>query len=282
MAAPYSEMDPETLEREYSPSTCVPSEDPYLAAYATRTAHAREALGVQEYTYGSGADDLVDFYPAPSPISALLIFIHGGYWQALGRADSGFMAEDLAGHGIATAVPEYTLCPHATLMEIVQQTRRAVRFVCNQAPSWGIDARRILLAGHSAGAHLAAMCLLDPITAAGVQGAVLVSGVYDLEPLVYTTTNDAVGLSIDEARRLSPLRLIGPGLRPIATFVGRNEPSEFHRQSTEFAAAWAGSGTRNSAEACVIVNDRNHFDLPMDLGASNTVVGHACLTALGA
>ena len=282
MAAPYSEMDPVALERDYSPSMCVPSVDPYLAAYATKTTRARVTLGVREYAYGVDGDEVVDFYPVSTPGAGLLVFIHGGYWQELGRADSGFMALDLAAQGVATAVPEYTLCPAATLMEIVQQTRRAVRFVCSQAAAWRVDSQRIWLAGHSAGAHLAAMCLLDPVTAAGLEGAILIGGVYDLEPLVYTSVNDVVGMSIDDARRLSPSRLVGPGLKPIITMVGRNEPAAFHRQSAEFAAAWAGPGALNDARPSVIVNGRNHFDLPMDLGKPDTVLGHACLTALGA
>ncbi len=279
MRAPYSEMDPETLEREYSPSSCVTSTEPYFVAYRERTTQARESNIYREVSYGTVADDRIDLYQPHDANGSVLIYIHGGYWQMLGREESGFMALDLAASGVTTAVVEYTLCPTATLMQIVQQTRRAVRYIAANATSWRLNPKRVWLAGHSAGAHLAAMCLLDPTTAACVGGAFALGGVFELEPLVYTSVNDAVRLSVDDARRLSPSKLVGPGLKELAVFIGRNETAEFHRQSQEVAASWARND--NAAKPCCVVEDRNHFDLPFDLGDRSTELGQAVFNALG-
>lgn len=273
MSAPHEFFESAELELEYSPSSCVPSLDAYLTQYAELTRQARALLAPTEHAYGRRPDELIELYrPAaatePAPV---LIYIHGGYWQQLGREDSGFMAPGLAAQGIATAVIEYTLCPLTQLIGIVQQCRRAVHWVHSNAAGNGLDPNRITIAGSSAGAHLVAMCLLDPSTAATVRGGIALSGIYDLEPLVRTTVNDAVHLTLDEARRLSPQRLVRPGSPHVMVAVGRNETSEFHRQSSEFADAWRHAN--NACDGSAIIENRNHFDLPLDLADPTTVVG---------
>ncbi|EFC86191.1 hypothetical protein FrEUN1fDRAFT_0628 [Parafrankia sp. EUN1f] len=80
------------------------------------------------------------------------------------------------------------------------------------AAELGVDPGQIFLAGASAGAHLAAMCLVDdwlPITLrvrGVIRGACLVSGVYELETLRHSYLGEAFGLTAAEAVRNSPLR----------------------------------------------------------------------------
>jgi arylformamidase len=278
----------ERLEREYSPSSVLDSIEPFVRAYRHESLEALRRLPVRrDVRYGPGSDDRLDLAPA-GPDAPLLVFFHGGYWQELGKADSLFPAPGLVADGIAYAAVEYTLAPRAGLDQIVDQARRSVAFLAGNAPALGFDGRRIHLGGHSAGAQLAAMAMLtDWERVAGlapgfVAGGVLVSGVYDLEPLLGTYINEALGLDVAAARRNSPLLLCGagaggvagrrPALAPAIVSWGEIEPSEFGRQGRDFATAWAAAGGLVDE---LEVRGRNHFDILFDLAQPTTELGVA-------
>lgn len=302
----------ERLEREYSPSSLLPSIDPYLRDCADRSRDALErfrSVVRRDLRYGDGPDEVLDLFPAGDP-GPLQVFFHGGYWQELGKADSLFPAPGFLANGVAFAAVEYTLAPRASVARIVDQARRSVAWLAGNGRGLGFDPDRIFVSGHSAGAHLAAMVMLtDWETTFGlppdtVRGGVLVSGVYDLEPLVGTYINDALGLDAAAARAVSPLRVMPRGeaalpplpfvdarlpvplprapaaARPIPAVVawGADETAEFRRQGLEFAAAWAAVGHPVDAFE---VPYRNHFDLPLDLGDPGTQLGAAAYRQLG-
>ncbi|MGB8803016.1 MAG: alpha/beta hydrolase, partial [Candidatus Acidiferrales bacterium] len=182
--------------------------------------------------------------------------------------------------GIAYAAIDYTLAPQASVGFIVEQCRRAIASLHRQASALGFDARRIYVSGNSAGAHLAAMLLVAGWQAAYglgddvVAGAVLLSGIYDLEPLMGTYIDAALHLTGEDVAALSPMRL-KPG-RPVRTIVawGDNETAEFKRQSRAFAA------TLVSAEFSVSefeLAGTNHFDIVFGLAHRGSVLGDATL-----
>lgn len=111
--------------------------------------------------YGDKAANTLDlFHTGASSAVPLVIFIHGGYWQALSKQDSAFPASGFLDQGIAYAALDYTLAPNATLDDIVAECVGAVTFLFENATALGIDPKRISLCGSSAGAHLAAMVCL--------------------------------------------------------------------------------------------------------------------------
>lgn len=118
--------------------------------------------------------------------------IHGGYWRMLSRHDTAFMAAPLAEAGIATVTVDYTLAPDATIEDMVRQVRACVAWVHQQGPAHGLDPTRIVVVGSSAGAHLAAMTALRGwqheagVPEDAVAAAMLISGLFDLRPLVRT------------------------------------------------------------------------------------------------
>lgn len=255
----------ERLEREYSPSSRVAAIGPLIDAYRTRSAAASAALAHLRVDHGGDTSSLV--FPAGDGVP-LVVFLHGGYWQELSAADSTFGAADCVPRGIAWAAVDYTLAPRASLARIVDQCRRAVRDLCTRAAEFGCDPRRVWLAGSSAGAHLAAMAMLDPAlppSGARPAGAVLLSGVYDLRPLVTTYVNDALGLDEPRAWALSPLADAPRRVAPALVAWGEHETASFVAQSRRFAHA-AGAATLEAA-------GRNHFDLVFDLGDVSTPLG---------
>ena len=159
------------------------------------------------------------------------------------------MARGLNAHGIAVAIPGYDLCPQVRVGDIIEEMRTACRRLADRGP--------IVVAGHSAGAHLAA-CLLA--TDWGPQGLVpaayALSGLFDLEPLRATYVNEALGMSEAEARRLSPLFWPPPAGRVLDAVVGEVESGEYHRQSRAIVERWGAAGVRTRFEA---VPGANHF-----------------------
>ena len=275
------------LEREYSPSSCIGGNyQPFIAAYKTQSRAAflkcREMGGSwTELRYGPKPAQRMDLcLPAakaePNAIPGLLIFIHGGYWQELSAADSLFAASGCIQRGLAFAAIDYSLAPHASVAQIVDECRAALRCLVGQADVLGFDPQNIVVAGSSAGAHLAAMVAwpgwhsVDGGAPVRIRAAVLVSGIFDLEPLVGTSINDALGLDVGAALSVSPMRLPLAGFPRALVVWGAVETDEFKRQSREFASLLKAAGTRcETAE----ISERNHFDVILDLADASTRLG---------
>jgi arylformamidase len=271
-------------EREYSPSSCLAAIEPFLDAYVARSRDAETRFRCQKnLLWGERPDEIFDYFPAAFAHAPLLVYFHGGYWQEHSKDESLFAAPDCVGNGIAFAAIDYTLAPRASVGFIVEQCRRAIASLHQQAAALGFDARRIYVAGNSAGAHLAAMLLVAGWqTAYGladdvVAGAVLLSGIYDLEPLVGTYIDAALHLTDEDVAALSPLRLKAG--RPVRTVVawGDNETAEFKRQSRAFAAALMESGFPVSAFELA---GTNHFDIVFGLANRGSVLGEATLALI--
>lgn len=265
----YRGMNRAALDRAYSPSSMVPNIDPYLARYSAETAAARAAFGPARHhthAYGPAPREQLDLYHPAASAPPLLVFIHGGYWQQLDRSDAGFPAPALAAAGIAYAAIGYTLAPQARLDTIVDEVRSALAWLWINHTHLGIDRRRIAIAGHSAGAHLAAMLLATDWTARGLPdlnlaGAILIGGVYDLEPIRLTYVNDALGLDPAAVARNSPLFMTPKTQCPLVVTWAERDTEEFKRQSRALAAHWAAPGR----EVTMFEQpDRNHFDCLFD------------------
>ena len=287
----WHQLSAEALEREYSPSSCIGGNYlPFVMAYQTRSAEARTQCSEQGATwqriqYGSTPEQRLELClpppgKAPSAKPGLLIFIHGGYWQELSADDSLFAATGCVQHGLAFAALNYTLAPDASVPDIVAECRLAVAWLQAHANELGFDPARIVVAGSSAGAHLAAMVALPRDTGpvpAPIHAAVLVSGIYALEPLIGTSVNVALGLNAATARQVSPALQPLRGFPQALVCWGANETAEFKRQSRGFAADLAAQGT-----PCEVfeVEGRNHFDVIMDLADTHAVLGRKSLALL--
>lgn len=264
------------FEAEFDNRARVPDSAECIAAWARDAAAFRQAWPRTELDlpYGDGEREKLDlFLPESGQDAPLALFIHGGYWQALGRSWVSHCARGLAMAGVAVAVPSYDLCPHVSLARIVEQMRLAAGFLHART-------RRPMLAiGHSAGGHLAAMLMatdwrardaaLPPLL---VPASLPISGVFELEPLRGTRIGSALGLSAAEAHALSPLFMPSPG-GALHCIVGAEESGEFLRQSRDFAAHW--QGTFEATEG------HNHFSVlaPLTNPASGLVARARAMAA---
>jgi arylformamidase len=193
----------------------------------------------------------------------LVLYIHGGYWRALTRAQSAFAAPMLAARGIACAVPDYRLAPAVGITEIIADCRRALAHLWHHAADLGIDRTRITVTGSSAGGHLAA-AVAQPgwqaslgLPAQPLRGCLPVSGLFELAPLAACHVQDWMHFTDAELAQ-SPLRHPPQGLRgALALADGAGEAEGFHRQTDAFAAATGWPVHR--------IAGRNHFDVILDL-----------------
>lgn len=274
----YSSFDQVTLDREYSPSSCVDDIDVYIFEYLRGSRKAREAAieqgsGLFDLAYGTSGDEILDlFLPDAAGPAPLQIYIHGGYWQALSKDESSFAAPLFQQHGSFFAALNYALAPAVGLTEIVTQNRRAIAWLYQQAGQWGIDRDRMYVSGSSAGAHLAMMMLLTDWTQYGlpknaIKGICAVSGIYDLEPIRLSYVNEALEMDAGEAAANSPMEQTVRNQCPIILAYGDNETSEFKRQTDEYRELLLAT---NKTVSFNEIKDRNHFDVILDLMDADT------------
>jgi arylformamidase len=242
-------------EVEYNNRARVPENPALMAGWAREAAAYRERHIPRTVPYGPGNRHTIDFFPGSSE-GPIVVFIHGGYWQALDGSFFSHCARGLNAHGIGVAIPTYDLCPAVTIDDIIGQMRAASRELMRLG-------RPLVISGHSAGGHLAA-CLLatdwpafeaslpkDPILA-----VYAISGLFDLGPLVETSINKALGLDHAAARAASPLFWTPPAGASLDAVVGGNESAEYFRQSRTIVEVWGNAGV---ATRFGTVLDANHF-----------------------
>lgn len=241
-------------EAEYNNRARVPEHPAVMAGWVRDAAAWRETHPPRLLRYGPGERNRIDLFPG-SGDGPLVVFIHGGYWQALDGSCFSHCARGLIAHGISVAVPTYDLCPAVGVADIIAQMRAACRELAKRG-------HPLVVSGHSAGGHLAA-CMLATDWASfdaslpknPVRAAYAISGLFDLPPLVGTSINKALGLDAASARAASPLFWTAPVRGSLDAVVGGNESAEYFRQSKAIVAAW-GSGI---ATRFGTVPDANHF-----------------------
>jgi arylformamidase len=219
--------------------------DAWQDACRAASADARRRLHPQiDVSYGPGPRQVLDIFPAPDgkPRAPVVIFIHGGFWRARDKSDYGFLADGLRSLGAMPFMINYPLAPAARLEEIVASARGAVQWIIDHAARFGGDPDNIWLFGHSAGAHLAAMCCCHDAGGgrdfgSAIKGAVLTSGLYELEPVRLCFANADLGLDEAQVARLSPCRLRACVAGPLFVVSGGRETAEFAAQAEDFVAA---------------------------------------------
>ena len=285
---PYHSMDHETLEREYSPSSCIDDIMVFIKQYIDESKKAHRILKdvmKPDVKYGPEQRSNMDlFVPKSDQLLPIHVFIHGGYWQELSKNESAFAAPNFIGNNVIFIAFDYTLAPEANLFEIVDQTKRGILSILKNAKKFGGDADNITISGSSAGGHLVAEILSTKWQDYGyrecpIKGALCISGVFDLEPIVNTYINEQLKMTKEDAYKLSPLYHIPHQSCPIIFSIGENETSEFHRQNDEYMLACKEKGIETSL---VEMPGFNHFDIALDLNNRDSPLFQAVLNQIKA
>ena len=239
------------IDAQYNAAAAVADSVERLRRHGELSAEARARLRCSEgIAYGPTLDETLDVFPAEAAAAPVFVFIHGGYWRRFAARDYHLVALGLVPLGITTVCVDYSLCPKVTIDEIVRQCRAAVAWTLRRIGEHGGDPARVAVGGHSAGGHLTAMCLAarwdedyglgrDPLAA-----AVLVSGIYDLEPLRRSYLQPTIQLDDGIVRRNSPMFGVRRCATPALVTWGGDESAEFARQATQYHVAWQDAGNR--------------------------------------
>lgn len=195
-------------------------------------------------SYGTHSREHIQLFLPSQVTDTLMIFIHGGYWQMRAKEDFYFLSKPYLSRGIAMAYIGYPLAPEYPLRAIVQSVDHGLRKLQDQ---YGHLFKHQTLCGWSAGAHLALMSESN----AWINQRLLISGIYDLAPLVKTRFFPALQVSEEELLTLSPQhRSIKPNTH---LWVGQKELPELQRQSIDYSTVNSPNGTLSIIPNC------NHF-----------------------
>jgi arylformamidase len=285
-----TQLDPDWLDVQYNNRARIPEHPQIFERWTRASAHAREGMACHlDVRYGGGQNETLDVFPSSRVNAPVLVFIHGGWWRSLDKRDHSFLAPSLVSKGAMVVMPNYALCPGTevqpvTIDTITLQMVRALAWVYRNAAMYGADPRRIVVAGHSAGGHLAAMLLscdwkavADDLPAQLVSRALGISGVYDLEPIRQTPFLKAdLRLTPELALKLSPAGFPKPDGQFYAA-VGALESEEFLRQNGLIQQAWGA----DAVPVCETIPDTNHLNVLHDLADPNGRLLQMTLQLLG-
>ncbi|GEL43248.1 hypothetical protein MEX01_38390 [Methylorubrum extorquens] len=248
-AVHWRDLDRAALTRAYDNSGAVRDSAALVAGWRARSAAFREGKAGQTLAYGPGPRQAVDLYRCGAAGAPCLAFIHGGYWQRNAREDFTCMAEGPLALGLDVALVGYTLAPEASLTQIAGEVGAALRLLRQK-----IGPPRLVVAGWSAGGHLAA--LMATLAADTVDAALAVSGIFDLEPIAGTALNDVLRLTDGEVAELSPIHRLAPDGPPVSVIYGGAELPELRRQSEDYHAARRALGLAGDLH---VVPGADHF-----------------------
>ena len=264
----------------YNNRALVPDHAAHFANWATTSAEARARLKCTlDIAYGEGPNETLDIFPALQSNAPVVVFIHGGYWRSLDKADHSFVAPPLHDMGACVVVVNYALCPGTadapvTIPDIALQMVKALTWTWHHIAQHGGDPNNVTVAGHSAGGHLAAMLLAcdwaqvdKSIPRRWIQKALSISGLYDLTPLRKTPfLQDSLRLTAKHARMASPALWPRPQKGVLYTVAGGDESAEFLRHNRLIHQTW---GPR-TVPVCEAFAGLNHFSIVTDLTKKGT------------
>lgn len=236
---------------------------------------------IGDLRYGSHPREVFDWYRTAGEARGLVAYFHPGYWQMRDRTLFRCLMPLFADLGFDVATVGYPLCPEASLAKLTDSARAAVPALLAHARRARGHDLPIVVAGHSAGGHLAVELGATDWAARGaspspIGGVVALSGVYDLEPLVTTSLNIALRLDTASARAASPVHRVPTGAPPALFAVGSAETPAFLAQNRDMAAAWRAAG--NPTRTLESQGD-DHFSLILRLMDPASPV-HRAVTAL--
>ena len=281
---PYGDFETQReLDAEYDVENAVEDFRSYLTEYQTSSKAVRNLLQNRTVAnYGHTLMERLTVYPADVPFSPVLIFIHGGYWK-IGTGDEyDFIAAGPARAGFTVVIVTYELAPKVNIPEMVRQVRASVAWTAKHIGEYNGDTGRIFLAGHSAGAHLSAMTIDTHwqnygLAADTIKGMLLISGLYDLEPVSQCFVQPAVRITAEHILWYSPARILKTANIPLTIVWGDLETPAFRNQSFNYYHAWKRVGNQATS---LLIAQKNHFSILNEFETADGELTKALITLL--
>lgn len=222
---------------------------------------------VADVAYGPDATETMDLFFPKGKRDRLPVhmFIHGGYWRMFSKRDYSYVAETVTNAGAIAVIVDYALMPAVRMARIVDQVRRARRWVLDHMADHGGNPDLLTVSGHSAGAHLATM-LFDS-RPSGIKAALLLGGLYDLKPLQTSFLAAEIAITDEDVSRFSPINHSFDPSVAVEIAVGADETPPFHSQAAIFANHLEKQGLAVSRTTLAATN---HMSSVRDFGVAGT------------
>jgi arylformamidase len=282
----WRDMDQKALDDAYDQDVYAPNRPLIVARRIAASERTRAILGPpQRVAYGPSEYERLDIFRAAAANAPVNVFVHGGAWRRNKAADYALQAEPLLHAGAHAVIIDFINVEQADgdLFPMYEQVRRALGWTWRNAERFGGDRERFYISAHSSGSHLAG-CVLslgwreEALPENFCKGALLLSGMYELEPVrrskrsSYVTFTDAMVEKLSAQRHLDGLHT------PLILAYGTCETPEFQRQTEDFFAAVRTAGK----PAEMIVGEAyNHFELLETLANPYGLTGRALLRQMG-
>ena len=277
------DMDQAALDAAYDQTVWAPNQSLTAERRAAAAVEAKARLTSSRHTYGETQIEALDFYSCGVAGAPIVIFIHGGAWRN-GKAENfAHLADTFMSAGAHLAILDFTNVDDAggRLEAMVEQVRRGTAFVAKKARELGGDGR-LFVCGHSSGSHLSSCVVTTDWADYGlpqtvISGAILMSGMYELEPVRRSKRSAYVRFTDETVEKLSAMRRIDRILCPLIVTHGTCESPEFQRQGRDFAEALRKAGKNVTYFA---VAGANHFEMMEQLHNPFGFVGRAALAMI--
>jgi arylformamidase len=268
----WMDMDQVELDAAYDQTVYAPMIGQFQKRFASSSETTRQRIGApKRFAYGPTPIEALDVYPAKQANAPIFVYVHGGRWRNGKARDYGYAADLFINAGVNYVVLDFIQVDAAQgdLRTMADQVRRGIAWAYTNAASFGGDAKRFYIGGHSSGGHLAGVAMVSDwqkdfsLPADMITGSLLMSGIYDLKPARLSARSSYVKFDDDMEQRLSPIRHLDLLRSSIIVTYGTFETPEFQRQSRDFAAAVKAAG---KPVELVEAPDFNHFEMCESLG----------------
>ena len=260
----YCGYNKDELENLYNQKHRIPNYEDYPINWKRDSDRARKELETKmDVRYGDHSLETYDVFLG-NPGSPVHVFFHGGYWYSQDKSNFEFMAPAFVDKGWTFVGANYPLCPNVTMTELIHSCRKMVLDIFSRLNTWGFDGSAIHLAGHSAGAQIVSILATTewdrhtqnehPL----ISRTMGISGIYDLQPVIYIDRNLEIGLTNDDVSEFSPLYYSEPFVGELMLAVGTHEGSEKVRQMQDYAKKQAGRGKGSQS---ALIENANHFSI---------------------
>ncbi|MGE3284422.1 MAG: alpha/beta fold hydrolase [Sphingomonadaceae bacterium] len=232
------------------------------------------------YSYGGNPRQILDIHvPKGARHAPLILFVHGGGWsEGAKEMGQGGPPAHFTAQGYAFAALNYRLVPDATVEDQAADVARALSFLLRNARALGLDGERVILIGHSSGAHLAALVATDPqwlqqanVADDVVRGVISLDGAgIDVPGIMAAGASrspfytNAFGPDAARQGRLSPLEHLGAGDAPnwLLLYDGEHNPGAGYF-AERFAVAARAGGMHADA---IAITGTGHMRMLQELG----------------
>ena len=260
----YCGYNKDELENLYNQKHRIPNYEDYPINWKRDSDRARKELETKmDVRYGDHSLETYDVFVG-NPGSPVHVFFHGGYWYSQDKSNFEFMAPAFVDKGWTFVGANYPLCPNVTMTELIHSCRKMVLDIFSRLNTWGLDGSAIHLAGHSAGAQIVSILATTewdrhtqnqhPL----ISRTMGISGIYDLQPVIYIDRNLEIGLTNDDVSEFSPMYSSEPFVGELMLAVGTHEGSEKVRQMQDYAKKQGGRGKGSQS---ALIENANHFSI---------------------